>query len=490
VAENVHWSAAPRQVEDTMPGSGALAPGSSEEPEPTGRWSRLGLQAWMLVLPVDAVMIMLPALWMSSYTMPLAATALLTVLSFSTGGRYRAKLHLSVLDELPTIVMRLLVVIAVVSTLRAVWFVLVDPTSITSLDNAGTVALVLSVPVVVNLLLGRFVTTAVILGARRRMLVAHRTILVGGGVTAAELATLLRRHQRYGLDVVGFVDDGVRCEASFVVPHLGPVSALNDAVAAHGVEVLLITGGNRSDLELLQLLRRSGSARCDLLVVPRLYSLHTQTGLADHIGSIPILRIRTMALSGAARVIKRITGTLLAATALILFSPVMALCALAVRLEGGPGVIFRQERVGRDGRRFQCLKFRSMAPRSSGESAAQWNIAGDDRVGPVGRFLRRTSLDELPQLWNVVRGDMAVVGPRPERPYFVEQFSGRYVDYPTRHRVPVGMTGLAQVSGLRGDTPISDRARFDNYYIENWSLWLDVKVLLRTVGEVLGARGR
>ena len=444
----------------------------------------------MLVLPVDAIMTMLPALWMSRYTMPLAATALLTVLSFSTGGRYRAKLHLSVLDELPSIVMRLLVVIALVSTLRAVWFVVVDPTTITSLDNAGVVALVLSVPVIVNVLAGRFVTTAVILWARRRMLVAHRTVLVGGGVTAAELATLLRRHRRYGLDVVGFVDDGERCEAAFVVPHLGPVSALNDAVAAHGVDVLLITGGNRSDLELLQLLRRPGSAHCDLLVVPRLYSLHTQTGLADHIGSIPILRIRRTALSGAAWVIKRITGTLLAALALVLLSPVLALSAVAVRLEGGPGVIFRQERVGLDGRRFQCLKFRSMAPRSSEESARQWNIAQDDRVGPVGRFLRRTSLDELPQLWNVLRGDMAVVGPRPERPHFVEQFSGRYVDYPTRHRVPVGMTGLAQVSGLRGDTPISDRARFDNYYIENWSLWLDVKVLLRTAGEVLGARGR
>ena len=111
-------------------------------------------------------------------------------------------------------------------------------------------------------------------------------------------------------------------------------------------------------------------------------------------------------------------------------------------------------------------------------------------MGPLGRFLRRTSLDELPQLWNVLRGDMTLVGPRPERPHFVEQFSEQYARYGGRHRVPAGLTGLAQVSGLRGDTPIADRARFDNYYIENWSLWLDVKVLLRTISEVLFARGR
>ncbi|WP_230731963.1 sugar transferase [Actinomycetospora endophytica] len=444
----------------------------------------------MLVLPVDALMIMLSALWMPRFATTLAVTAVLTVLGFSTGGRYRAKLHLSVLDELPTIIARLLMVIAVVVTLRAVWFVAVDPLANTAGDDAGAVVLFLAAHVLLGVVVGRFVSTAIILAARRRMLIAHRTILVGGGVTAAELATLLRRHRRYGLDVIGFVDDGERCEASFVVPHLGPVSMLGEAVAAHGVDVLLVTGGNRSDLELLRLLRQPDCVACDLLVVPRLYSLHTQTGTADHIGSIPILRIRTPALNGVTHVIKRILGGLLAATALVALSPLLLLCALAVRIEGGPGVIFRQERVGRDGQHFACLKFRSMTPRSTEESATQWNVAQDDRIGPVGRILRRTSLDELPQLWNVVRGDMALVGPRPERPHFVEQFSGRYVDYPTRHRVSVGMTGLAQVSGLRGDTPIADRARFDNYYIENWSLWLDVKVLLRTVAEVLGARGR
>ena len=152
-------------------------------------------------------------------------------------------------------------------------------------------------------------------------------------------------------------------------------------------------------------------------------------------------------------------------------------------------MIFRQERVGLDGRRFQILKFRSirLAP---GEASGLWNIGRDPRVGPVGRTMRKLSLDELPQLWNIIRGDMSLVGPRPERPSYVEEFSAQFPRYVARHRVPVGLTGWAQVHGLRGDTDIADRAAFDNYYIENWSMWSDIKITLRTVGQVLGGRGR
>jgi lipopolysaccharide/colanic/teichoic acid biosynthesis glycosyltransferase len=188
--------------------------------------------------------------------------------------------------------------------------------------------------------------------------------------------------------------------------------------------------------------------------------------------------------------VKRGFDVAIASAVLLIVFPVFALCALAVRLEGGPGVIFRQRRVGRDGVEFNCLKLRSMRPADETESATTWSIAEDDRVGPVGRFLRRSSLDELPQLWNILRGDMTLVGPRPERPHFVSRFSEEFDRYAHRHRVQAGLTGLAQVSGLRGNTSIADRARFDNYYIENWSLWLDIKIILRTVAEVFFVRGR
>jgi exopolysaccharide biosynthesis polyprenyl glycosylphosphotransferase len=240
----------------------------------------------------------------------------------------------------------------------------------------------------------------------------------------------------------------------------------------------------------MELLRRPASASCDLWAAPRLWGSRAQAGNPDHIGAIPIVKIGDTTLSGPRWAMKRLIDVLFAATALVVLSPVLLLCAVAVFLEGGSGIFFRQERIGRHGRPFDVIKFRSMRPVDEHESQTNWSIAHDRRVGPIGRLLRRTSLDELPQLWNILRGDMSVVGPRPERPYFVEKFSAEYPNYAMRHRVPVGLTGLAQVSGLRGDTPISDRARFDNYYIENWSPWLDVKVMLRTVAEVFRGGGR
>jgi lipopolysaccharide/colanic/teichoic acid biosynthesis glycosyltransferase len=141
--------------------------------------------------------------------------------------------------------------------------------------------------------------------------------------------------------------------------------------------------------------------------------------------------------------------------------------------------------VGRGSQTFAILKFRSMAPSSGLESAQRWSIQGDPRLGPVGRVLRTLSLDELPQFWNVIRGDMSMVGPRPERPYFVQEFSRRFDHYDARHRVPTGLTGLAQISGLRGNTDVSERARLDNHYIDTWSLWGDVKIILRTAGSFM-----
>jgi lipopolysaccharide/colanic/teichoic acid biosynthesis glycosyltransferase len=167
----------------------------------------------------------------------------------------------------------------------------------------------------------------------------------------------------------------------------------------------------------------------------------------------------------------------------------MALCALGVYREVGHGVIFRQERIGLDMSRFTILKLRSLRPEDVTEASCRWSIKGDPRLGPFGRLLRTLSLDELPQLWNVLRGDMSLVGPRPERPYFVEEFSRQYPHYAARHRVPAGLTGWAQISGLRGDTDISERARYDNAYIENWSLWNDIKIMLRTAARFIAKTG-
>ena len=180
------------------------------------------------------------------------------------------------------------------------------------------------------------------------------------------------------------------------------------------------------------------------------------------------------------RAAKRGIDILGALTGLLLTLPVLLAIAIAVRIEGGPGVIFRQQRVGQHGRVFTLYKLRSLKPVAD-EGDVRWNIDNDSRLGKVGKFIRRTSLDELPQLFNVLVGDMSLVGPRPERPFFVDQFSQEIPGYAQRHRVPVGLTGLAVVKGLRGDTSIPERARVDNEYADSWSLWLDIKIMLRTV---------
>ncbi|WP_229716243.1 sugar transferase [Mangrovihabitans endophyticus] len=440
------------------------------------------LRAYMLAMPVDLGAFLLPLVWDRHYWKGLIAAGVVTVVAFAMGGLYAGRRHVSFLDELPSLCVRLLAAAAVVAIIAAARHDSV-PYVVGFLHQvAVSAALVLA---------GRALTRTAVVVARRHRWVEHSAIIVGGGPVAVELARLLRRYPQYGLHFAGFVDVPSADHADDDgQPLLGRVDELAEMIRLVHAEVVIVADVTCPDEQLLRAVRQPGAAACDLWVVPRLREFHSQHGLPDHIGAIPVTRLRRPALMGPQWMIKRAFDVTFAAVGLVLFSPVMALCALAILVEGGPGVLFRQQRVGRYGEPFRLLKFRSLRPRDADEAQTTWSIAGEARIGPVGRLLRRTSLDELPQLWNILRGDMTVVGPRPERPYFVDRFSADYPDYAMRHRVPVGLTGLAQVSGLRGDTPISDRARFDNYYIENWSLWLDVKVIVRTVSEVLHGGGR
>jgi len=454
---------------------------TSSRPEPPAPEHRIlgRIRAWMIVIPVDAAMLLAPCLWTSEQTKAIICMTLLSIF-FVTSGRYRARLHLSVLDELPTLVTKILTAAAVIATVIALRH-----------DQIAVTTFLVNVAISLGLVVvGRIITTRIIGWSRRRGTTAHRTVLIGGGALAAELAQVLIQHRRYGLVPVGYVDDDADGIAGVVLPRLGGLDDLDLCVTRERADVLLVTDSGFSERRLLEAVRTPQTSRCDLLVVPRMHYFATQTGAGDHIGSIPVTRIRTPSLEGVSWGVKRAFDVVAAVLMLLLAAPLIAVCALLVRVEGGPGVIFRQPRVGRHGVIFDCLKLRSLRPADELESATNWSVASDLRVSRVGRFLRRTSIDELPQLWNIIRGEMTLVGPRPERPHFVDKFSSEYDRYAHRHRVQAGLTGLAQVSGLRGDTSIADRARYDNYYIEHWSLWLDVKILIRTFAEVLFARGR
>ncbi len=442
----------------------------------TARRTR-ALRAWMLTLPVDFAAAAVPAAWAQHHWKGTIFAALLTVATFAAGGLYRGRRHMSFLDEVPSICGRLLVAAAVVAMIFA------QRHDTESYVNGFLHTVVISAGLV---LVGRAITRSVVLLARRRRWVDHGALIVGSGPVAIELARLLRHYPQYGLRFAGFIEDeGAHDSENEITPWAGRTEDLDEMIVATASDVIIIADAPAStEANLMRLVRSPTAMHCDLFAVPRLHDFSTHAGLSDHIGAIPVVRVRRPTLSGPKWWLKRTSDIVLALIALIVTSPVLIIAAIAVRLEGGPGILFRQERLGLNGKRFQLVKIRSLKPVDKSDSDTTWSVTDDDRIGPAGRFIRRTSIDELPQLWNVLRGDMTIVGPRPERPFFAEKFTAEHPLYGNRSRMPAGLTGLAQVSGLRGDTPIADRARFDNYYIENWSLWLDAKVLLRTFREV------
>ncbi|MFJ8191531.1 exopolysaccharide biosynthesis polyprenyl glycosylphosphotransferase [Streptomyces sp. NPDC096094] len=311
---------------------------------------------------------------------------------------------------------------------------------------------------------------------RRRTALLSRpraALIVGPAATAQRVASAVLRHPRCGVRPVGIVADDPGGATG--LPVLTTREEVQRAVVQNGVrDVLAVHPSVRTRQgPLLRALAESGCVVWEVDADASAYAGR------ERLAGFSCRRLE----SGARRpggAGKRVLDVTVSGALLLLLSPLLLTCATLLRVIGGPGVLFRQERVGKDGRLFTLLKFRTHRPADEHESATRWSVADERRMPWFCRFLRRTSLDELLQLWNVFRGDMSLVGPRPERPYFVAQFSRTYPGYAARHRAPAGITGLAQINGLRGDTSIEDRARFDNAYIDDWSLWQDVCILLRT----------
>jgi exopolysaccharide biosynthesis polyprenyl glycosylphosphotransferase len=344
---------------------------------------------------------------------------------------------------------------------------------------------------------------------RRRVVARNRrrsALVVGTGQAAGRLALILSQHPEYGLRPVGIaapVQDGAggsregsaesardgSGKEARALPVLTTTEEIHRAVIQNGVQEAVFTdsgdSGDRSGL--VALFHEYGCATWFVGAGPWDVAA-PPAGMAEHLWGFTCRRSEPPAVRRRGTAAKRLLDILITGPALLTVSPVLLACALAVRLCDGPGVLFRQERVGQNGRPFTLLKFRTLRAGDL-EAATRWNVAGDHRMSAVGSLLRRTSMDELPQLWNVLRGDMSLVGPRPERPFFVANFSKTHPGYSNRHRMPVGITGLAQVHGLRGDTSIEDRSRFDNHYIDHWSLWQDVCILLRTAASLVRPAG-
>ena len=404
-----------------------------------------------------------------------------------TAGLYRRRLRLQLLDDI-----RLIAGATAIAAMATI--------TLSALAGDGAVAIQgvrLWLFATVYVAASRVGVVSSLVAARRDGDAAP-TLIVGAGRVGRLVARRLVERPEIGLRPIGFLDKEplARSDAddeSPTLPVLGASWDLADVVDSRGVEHVVFTFSTAPHDVMLRMVDECTRRGVRVTLVPRLFEKVPQNLSIDYLGGIPLLSIDPTLPQSPSYKLKYVVDRVLAAVVLVLLSPLLLLIAIGVLRSVGRPILFRQVRVGCDGRAFEMLKFRSMrgsgppsgAPGEARVDVAPGGVEGDDRRTRFGSILRRTSLDELPQLFNVLRGDMSLIGPRPERPEFARVFAEHVYRYDDRHRVRSGITGWAQVNGLRGKTSLQDRVEWDNWYIENCSAWLDVKIALKTLAAVV-----
>ncbi|MBI4212899.1 MAG: undecaprenyl-phosphate glucose phosphotransferase [Chloroflexi bacterium] len=339
---------------------------------------------------------------------------------------------------------------------------------------------------IVFIWVARVLLSQILRAARLAGADAERLLIVGAGEDGHLILHKVLSAPELGYQVVGFVDDEPHPEADR--PVLGPLSAVLEVMRQYRVREVVVANPALNHVQLLGIVAACSAARASIKIFPDVFQLVAREVSASEFGGLPMLEVRDVNLHGWNLFLKRAADVAISGATLVALAPLLIAVALGIKLSSRGPVFFIQERVGMDGRPFPLVKFRSMHVDAESESGPVWAIPEDERTTWIGRIIRRYSIDELPQLVNVLLGDMSLVGPRPERPYFVEQFSRLIPRYAERHREKAGMTGWAQVNGLRGQTPISERTRYDLFYVEHWSPAFDLKILLKTLPAIF--RGR
>jgi Undecaprenyl-phosphate glucose phosphotransferase len=311
----------------------------------------------------------------------------------------------------------------------------------------------------------------------------RRVLIVGAGELGRQIADKLIDHPASGMKPSGFADDDAGKHAFRYrdLPVLGTTRELRELLERHQIDTVFLALPVSAYKTMLRILKDVGNEMVDLRVIPDLFQYVTFKAGVEDFDGMPVINLSQVPLDGWNSLVKRTVDVVLSAGGLVALAVLYPFIALAIWLEDRGPIFYTQERMGLDGRVFKIIKFRSMNVDAEDETGARWAVEEDPRRTLVGAFLRRTSLDELPQLINVFRGDMSLVGPRPERPEFVKEFKEKFPQYMLRHRVRAGITGWAQIHGWRGNTSLSKRIEYDLYYIENWSLELDMKILWLTL---------
>jgi exopolysaccharide biosynthesis polyprenyl glycosylphosphotransferase len=342
---------------------------------------------------------------------------------------------------------------------------------------------------VVLVILGRETLQTLRYQLRKRGIARDNLIIVGNGKIARDIARKIKSNTALGYNTVGVVINGkTRTRGSICgFPVIGIYVDLPMLIDTLGVDQVIIALPDAQRAEIINLITLCERGRVDIKIYPDMFAYIAGDLSVDDLSGTPLLTVRDIAMRGWRLSLKRGLDIIGSLFGLIFLSPAMLLTALLIRLESEGPVFYTQERMGLDGRPFHMIKFRTM--RQDAEAAGPgWTVKDDPRTTRIGRWMRKTNWDEITQLINVLVGQMSLVGPRPERPVYVQQFRQRIPRYMERHREKAGMTGWAQVNGLRGDTSIAERTEYDLWYIENWSLWLDIRIIIRTIWNMLTRR--
>jgi len=334
---------------------------------------------------------------------------------------------------------------------------------------------------IILVFLGRLLYHAIRFSLYAQGVAADRVLIVGTGEIGQIILHKIRNSPKLGYQVVGFVDGASTPREVMDIPVLGGYDDIPSIIDTYQIDEVIIGLPEASHQEILTVISRCEREKVSIKVFPDVFQIMASEVSIGDLGGLPLLTVRDIALRGWKLTLKRAVDLIGSAVALIVLSPLMMLVALLIKLDSPGPVFYAQERMGLDARPFWMLKFRSMLKDAEAETGPVWATKDDPRRTKIGAFIRRFSIDELPQLINVLLGEMSLVGPRPERPVFVEQFRRSIPRYMDRHREKAGITGWAQVNGLRGDTSIAERTKYDLWYIENWSLLLDFKIILRTL---------
>jgi exopolysaccharide biosynthesis polyprenyl glycosylphosphotransferase len=335
-------------------------------------------------------------------------------------------------------------------------------------------------------ILGRELHRQLTIRLRQSGVGCDNVLIVGSGDVAATIIEQICWSPHLGYRIVGVIN-GMPGQTIRSVPIIGTTGQLTDMIDAYEVDEVIIALPEASHRELVDLVSKCQRGKVSIKVYPDIFAYMAGGLTVDDLNGMPMLSVRDVALRGWKLSLKRGMDAIGSFIGLVLLSPLMVLTAIAIKLESPGPVFFCQERMGLDGRPFPLIKFRSMRVDAEKEGPG-WTTQDDPRVTRIGRIIRRTNWDEIPNLINVFYGQMSLVGPRPEQPYYVQKFREMIPRYMERHREKAGMTGWAQVNGLRGDTSVLERTKYDLWYVENWSLWLDIKIVLRQMIQTIFRR--